>query len=274
MELDGVTYAIGDRTLFEELSFHRYVGNAGRAWSGRTAAARPRCSACCAATFKPHGGEIRKANALRIVYFDQNRATRSRPHAAPRARAGQRFGHLSGPRDPRRRVGGAIPVCERATLNQPVGRLSGGERARVLIAQLMLQPADVLLLDEPTNDLDIPTLEILEESLLEYRGRAGAGDARSLHAGSRLDRGPRPRWTGRSRTFRRLLAMGRLAAIPEIQRRAQLIATKPARTRIGRQTQPPPPRKKLSYGENRELAQPLSSASPRRRRNCSPSTPH
>src|SRR5947209_17151601 len=55
-------------------------------------------------------------------------------------------------------------------LNQSVGRLSGGERARVLIAQLMLQPADVLLLDEPTNDLDIPTLEILEESLLEYRG--------------------------------------------------------------------------------------------------------
>jgi len=56
-------------------------------------------------------------------------------------------------------------------LNQRVGRLSGGERARVLIAQLMLQPADVLLLDEPTNDLDIPTLEILEESLLEYGGR-------------------------------------------------------------------------------------------------------
>jgi ATP-binding cassette subfamily F protein uup len=55
-------------------------------------------------------------------------------------------------------------------LSQPVGRLSGGERGRVLIAQLMLQPADVLLLDEPTNDLDIPTLEILEESLLEYRG--------------------------------------------------------------------------------------------------------
>ncbi len=55
-------------------------------------------------------------------------------------------------------------------MNRPVERLSGGERARVLIAQLMLQPADLLLLDEPTNDLDIPTLEILEESLLEFRG--------------------------------------------------------------------------------------------------------
>jgi ATP-binding cassette subfamily F protein uup len=55
-------------------------------------------------------------------------------------------------------------------LNQPVERLSGGERARVLIARLMLQPADVLMLDEPTNDLDIPTLEILEESLLEFKG--------------------------------------------------------------------------------------------------------
>ena len=48
--------------------------------------------------------------------------------------------------------------------------LSGGERARVLIAKLMLEPADVLLLDEPTNDLDIPTLEILEENLLDFPG--------------------------------------------------------------------------------------------------------
>ena len=49
-----------------------------------------------------------------------------------------------------------------------MGRLSGGERARVLIAQLMLQPADVMLLDEPTNDLDIPTLEVLEDSLMDF----------------------------------------------------------------------------------------------------------
>ena len=55
-------------------------------------------------------------------------------------------------------------------LETPVGRLSGGEQARAVLARLMLEPADLLLLDEPTNDLDIPTLEVLEESLLEFPG--------------------------------------------------------------------------------------------------------
>ncbi len=55
-------------------------------------------------------------------------------------------------------------------LEMPIGKLSGGERARIAIARLILQPADLLLLDEPTNDLDIPTLEALEESLLDFPG--------------------------------------------------------------------------------------------------------
>jgi ATP-binding cassette subfamily F protein uup len=55
-------------------------------------------------------------------------------------------------------------------LEMPIGKLSGGEKARIAIAHLMLQPADLLLLDEPTNDLDIPTLETLEESLLDFPG--------------------------------------------------------------------------------------------------------
>lgn len=55
-------------------------------------------------------------------------------------------------------------------LGMPIGKLSGGERARVAIAHLMLQPADLLLLDEPANDLDIATLQMLEENLLEFPG--------------------------------------------------------------------------------------------------------
>ena len=55
-------------------------------------------------------------------------------------------------------------------LRSPIGQLSGGEKARVVLARLMLQPADLLVLDEPTNDLDIPTLDVLEETLLELEG--------------------------------------------------------------------------------------------------------
>ncbi|MDE2144181.1 MAG: ABC-F family ATP-binding cassette domain-containing protein, partial [Elusimicrobia bacterium] len=55
-------------------------------------------------------------------------------------------------------------------LTYPLGRLSGGEQSRVLIARLMLRPADILLLDEPTNDLDLQSLEILENSMLEFPG--------------------------------------------------------------------------------------------------------
>ena len=133
------------------------------------AAARQLCCDCCGEKLLPTRETIRRADWLRIVYFDQSREARHKCHAAPGAGSRGRFRDLSGP---------VIHVASWAArflftgeqLNQPVERLSGGERARVLIAQLMLQPADVLLLDEPTNDLDIPTLEILEESLLEFRG--------------------------------------------------------------------------------------------------------
>ena len=92
-------------------------------------------------------------------------------------------------------------------LDMPVGRLSGGERARVVIAQLMLRPADVLLLDEPTNDLDIPTLEVLEESLLEFPRRPGPGNARPVPVRPRDARSCWPS-TDRRRTLRRLPAVG------------------------------------------------------------------
>ncbi len=55
-------------------------------------------------------------------------------------------------------------------LDMPIKRFSGGEKAKILIAKLMLQPADLLLFDEPANDLDIPSLEVLEQSILEFNG--------------------------------------------------------------------------------------------------------
>jgi ABC transport system ATP-binding/permease protein len=166
--LDGVTYAIGDRALFDDLHFiitsGMRVGLVGPNGSGKTTLLR-----LLKGEIPPARGTLRQADSLRIVHFDQNRELD--PEVTLR-RA------LAPDSDSVIYRGQVIHVAAWATrflftaenLNQRVGRLSGGERARVLIAQLMLQPADILLLDEPTNDLDIPTLEILEESLLEYPG--------------------------------------------------------------------------------------------------------
>jgi ATP-binding cassette subfamily F protein uup len=61
-------------------------------------------------------------------------------------------------------------LFERGQLDRPLGSFSGGEQARVLIARMMLRPADLLLLDEPTNDLDLETLQVLEQSLQDFAG--------------------------------------------------------------------------------------------------------
>jgi ABC transport system ATP-binding/permease protein len=168
IELNGVTGAMGDRVLFENLNFAvtsgMRVGLVGPNGSGKTTLLR-----LLRGDLQPRAGKIRKAEPLRMVYFDQNRELD--PDLLLR--------HALAPdSDAVIYQGNVIHVASWAArflftgedLNRRVGKLSGGERARVLIAQLMLQPADVLLLDEPTNDLDIPTLEILEESLLEFRG--------------------------------------------------------------------------------------------------------
>jgi ATP-binding cassette subfamily F protein uup len=168
IELEQVACAIEGRTLFENLDFTitagKRVGLVGPNGSGKTTLLRLLRGEIAATA-----GEVRKADFLRVVYFDQNRVldpnVTLRRVLAPDSDSviyQDRVIHVAS--------WAARFLFTGEQLNQPVGRLSGGERARVLIAQLMLQPADVLLLDEPTNDLDIPTLEILEESLLEYRG--------------------------------------------------------------------------------------------------------
>jgi ABC transport system ATP-binding/permease protein len=166
--LDGVTYTIGGRTLFRNINFTLQsgmrVGLVGPNGSGKTTLLR-----LLRGDIFPSAGKIQKADSLRIVYFDQNRQLDPEV-SLRRALAPDSDSVIYQDRVIHVAAWAARFLFSGEDLNRPVGRLSGGERARVLVAQLMLQQADVLLLDEPTNDLDIPTLEILEESLLEYRG--------------------------------------------------------------------------------------------------------
>jgi ABC transport system ATP-binding/permease protein len=163
-----VSCELGGRTLFRDLTFHltagTRVGLVGPNGSGKTTFLR-----LLRGEIEPVSGEIRKAPALRIVYFDQNRRL-DESLTLRRALAPDSDSVIYQDRVVHVASWASRFLFTGEQLNQPVANLSGGERARVLIAKLMLEPADLLLLDEPTNDLDIPTLEILEESLLEFRG--------------------------------------------------------------------------------------------------------
>jgi ABC transport system ATP-binding/permease protein len=118
----------------------------------------------------PDCGTIKWAEGVRVVAFDQNREQLNREQTLKQA--------LCPLGDQVIFRGETLHVTAWAKrflfpkekLALPVSQLSGGEQARVLIANLMLKPADILLLDEPTNDLDIPTLEVLEESLQDFPG--------------------------------------------------------------------------------------------------------
>ncbi|GAC1514586.1 MAG: hypothetical protein NVS1B11_29610 [Terriglobales bacterium] len=168
MGIEGLGFEIGGRTLFSDLDFAitagMRVGLVGPNGSGKTTLLR-----LLRGETEPSAGKIEHAPSLRIVYFDQNRKL-DQGVTLRRALAPDSDSVIYQDRVIHVASWAARFLFTSEQLNQPVERLSGGEKARVLIALLMLQPADVLLLDEPTNDLDIPTLEILEESLLEYPG--------------------------------------------------------------------------------------------------------
>ena len=121
-------------------------------------------------TLEPDAGSIERAEWLKTVRFEQSRDTLDRTVSLRRALAPEGDSILYQDR-PVHVASWAKRFLFRAEqLDTPVSRLSGGEQARILIARLMLQPADLLILDEPTNDLDIPTLEVLEDSLQEFPG--------------------------------------------------------------------------------------------------------
>jgi len=166
---EGLAKRFGERTIVAGLTLlltpGMRLGVLGGNGSGKTTLLR-----MIVGELPPDAGTIRPAEALRVVYFDQNRSTLDPSVSLKRALApdGDTVVH-------RDRAIHVVSWAKRflfrpEQLETSVSRLSGGERARIVLARLMLQPADLLVLDEPTNDLDIPTLEVLEESLLEFPG--------------------------------------------------------------------------------------------------------
>jgi ATP-binding cassette subfamily F protein uup len=164
-----VTKNVPGRTLFEHLNLvlspGMKLGLLGPNGSGKSTLIR-----LLAGELQPDHGEVWRADGLRIVRFDQGRRHLDQSQTLRNA--------LSPMGETLVYRGGAMHVTGWAKrflfrteqLDMTVGELSGGEQSRVLVANLMLQPADLLILDEPTNDLDIASLEVLEDSLSDFPG--------------------------------------------------------------------------------------------------------
>ncbi len=169
LEARGLAKTLGGRLLFKDVSLvltpGTRLGLLGLNGSGKTTLIR-----VLTGDLPPDEGTVRQADNLRIVVFDQQRE--QLPQDIPLRRALAPAGDSV---DFRGRNTHITAWAKRflfrvEQLDMPVSELSGGEQARILIARLMLRPADVLILDEPTNDLDIASLDVLEESLTEFPG--------------------------------------------------------------------------------------------------------
>jgi ATP-binding cassette subfamily F protein uup len=166
----GVSKTIGGRTLFSGLDLvlspGSKLGLIGPNGSGKTTLIR-----LLSGELAPDAGTIVRAEGLRTVLFDQARRQLDKSATLRKALSLNGSDTVVYRDNAMHIVSWAKRFLFRTEqLDMPVSALSGGEQARILIARLMLQPADLVILDEPTNDLDIPSLEVLEDSLADFPG--------------------------------------------------------------------------------------------------------
>ncbi|CAG9214868.1 ATP-binding protein Uup [Paraburkholderia tropica] len=168
-ELTDVTKRYGGRSIVDTFSATVMrgdkIGFVGPNGAGKTTLLK-----LILGDLKPDEGTVRIGTNLQVAYFDQMRAQLDLEKSlADTISPGSDWVEINGAKKHvMSYLGDFLFAPERA--RSPVKSLSGGERNRLLLARLFARPANVLVLDEPTNDLDIPTLELLEELLADYDG--------------------------------------------------------------------------------------------------------
>ncbi len=168
-ELEHVTKAFGGRVIVNDLSMR--IGRGDRiGLIGANGAGKSTLIKLILGTLAPDAGRVRLGTGVAVAYFDQLREQLDPERSvADTVSEGSDWVEAGGaPRHVLSYLGDFLFPPRRA--NSPVKMLSGGERNRLLLARLFARPANVLVLDEPTNDLDIESLELLEQTLQDYTG--------------------------------------------------------------------------------------------------------